>query len=83
MSPASFEPAFGHQSSITEFSLHLTTVREELVFDYDLSKVVGLTLIGFEMNNNIILQAICYHETNAAFTNTWLQHHRTLTIKCC
>ena len=21
------------------------------------------------MNNNIILQAICYHETNAAFTN--------------
>ena len=44
MSPATFEPSFGHQSSITEFSLHSTTVREELVFDYDLSKVVGLTL---------------------------------------
>ena len=45
MSPASFEPTYGQQSSITEFSLHSTTVCEELVFDYDLSKVVDLTFV--------------------------------------
>ena len=44
MSPAAFEASFGHQSSITEFSLHSTTAREELIFYYDLSKVVGLIL---------------------------------------
>ena len=38
MSPAAFG-AFGHQSSPTEFSLHSTTAREEVVIDYELSKV--------------------------------------------
>ena len=43
ISPAAFEPQFGAQSSAIDFSLHSSTGREELVFDYDLSKVV-LTL---------------------------------------
>ena len=38
MSPAAFE-TFGHQSSPTEFSLHSTMAREEVVFDFELSKV--------------------------------------------
>ena len=38
MSPAAFEP-LGHQSSPTEFSLHSTMGREEIIFDFELSKV--------------------------------------------
>ena len=40
ISPAAFEPQYGVQSSAIDFSLHSSTGREELVFDYDLSKVL-------------------------------------------
>jgi hypothetical protein len=40
ISPAAFEPQFGVQSSAIDFSLHSSTGREELIFDYDLSKVL-------------------------------------------
>ena len=43
-SPAAFEASFGHQSSPTDFSLHSTTAREELIFDYELSKVCKTNL---------------------------------------
>ena len=39
ISPAAFEPQYSVQASPNDFSLHSSTCREEIVFDYDLSKV--------------------------------------------
>ena len=82
MNPASFEPAFGQQSSITEFSLHSTTVREELVFDYNLSKVVGLTFVWLDLKWISILYFRPFVIMRQMLLSqiTWILHHRTLII---
>ena len=44
ISPAAFEPQYTVQVSPNDFSLHSTILREEILFDYDLSKVSPVVL---------------------------------------
>ena len=68
ISPAAFEPYV--LASSNDFSLH-SSIREEIAFDYDLSKVCKLDCT---VNDLVIFKlysfyAICYHESNAEFSN--------------
>ena len=69
ISPAAFEPYV--LASSNDFSLHSSTCREEIVFDYDLSKVSRSDCIVSDLVIFLLYSfyAICYHETNAAFSN--------------
>jgi hypothetical protein len=71
ISPAAFEPQYSVQASSNDFSLHSSTCREEIVFDYDLSKVSRSDCIVSDLVIFLFYSfyAICYHESNAAFSN--------------
>ena len=45
ISPAAFEPQYTVQVSPNDFALHSTIVHEEILFDYDLSKVSTTVLL--------------------------------------
>ena len=53
ISPAAFEPQYSVQASPNNFSLHSTICREEIVFDYDLSKVNPVVFI-----NDLIISSL-------------------------